>query len=205
MPIPIQEFLERSATRHRHLCPRQVLGVRMGMLAARLLPIEQPQTGKRLLTIVESDGCFSDGIEVTTGCSLGHRTLRVEDYGKIAAAFVDTCSEAAFRIAVRPGVREAASRFAPSGRSRWERQLLGYQKMPDEGLFSVTPVKLRIPARILISRPGVRIECEVCGEEVINEREVARDGAVLCQACAGQAYYLIPAGRLLEIRELAAG
>jgi formylmethanofuran dehydrogenase subunit E len=166
----------------------------MGMLAGRLLPMELPQQGKRLLAIVESDGCFSDGIEVTTGCSVGHRTLRVEDYGKIAAAFVDTHTEEAFRIGIRPGVREAASRFTPSGRSRWERQLLGYQKMPDEALFSVTPVELRVPARILISRPGVRVECDACGEEVINEREIARNGAVLCRACAGQAYYLIPVG-----------
>ena len=35
--MDIQPFLELSAARHSHLCPRQVLGVRMGMLAGKLL------------------------------------------------------------------------------------------------------------------------------------------------------------------------
>jgi hypothetical protein len=29
----------------------------------------------------------------------------------------------------------------------------------------------------------------VCGEEIINEREVHRAGDVLCRGCAGEAYY----------------
>ena len=51
---------------------------------------ELPQTDKRLYTFVETDGCFADGVMVATGCSLGHRTLRLIDYGKVAATFVDT-------------------------------------------------------------------------------------------------------------------
>ena len=40
------------------------------------------------LIIVETDGCFVDGIEVSTGVTVGHRSLRVVDLGKIAATFV---------------------------------------------------------------------------------------------------------------------
>ncbi len=58
-----------------------------------------PRKDKRLLVIVESDGCFVDGVSVTTGCTVGHRTLRVEDYGKVAATFVDVSSERALRVA----------------------------------------------------------------------------------------------------------
>ncbi len=97
----LQELLQATAARHYHLCPRQVLGVRMGMLAAQLLHLDLPQTDKRLLTIVETDGCFIDGIAVATGCWVGRRTLRIEDYGKVAATFVDTQTEQAIRLTPR--------------------------------------------------------------------------------------------------------
>jgi formylmethanofuran dehydrogenase subunit E len=43
-----------------------------------------------LLTILETDGCAADGVSAATGCWVGRRTLRVEDFGKVAATFVDT-------------------------------------------------------------------------------------------------------------------
>jgi formylmethanofuran dehydrogenase subunit E len=84
---------------HHKICPRQVLGVRIGLLAGYLLEIAVPQPVKRLFAVVETDGCFVDGISAATGCYVGRRTLRVEDYGKTAAAFVDTLTEQALRIA----------------------------------------------------------------------------------------------------------
>ncbi len=86
----LDDLLERTAALHDHLCPRQVLGVRMGMYAAALLELELPQRDKRLFTFVETDGCFADGVSVATGCWLGRRTMRLVDQGKIGATFVDT-------------------------------------------------------------------------------------------------------------------
>jgi formylmethanofuran dehydrogenase subunit E len=68
---PLAALLQQSAALHRHLCPRQVLGVRMGLYAAELLGLALPQSDKRLFTIVETDGCFADGVSVATGCTLG--------------------------------------------------------------------------------------------------------------------------------------
>ncbi len=198
----LARFLDASAALHRHLCPRQVLGVRMGMLAGCKLGLALPQidtraggasAGKRLLTIVETDGCFADGISVATGCWVGRRTLRVEDYGKVAATFVDTQTECALRIAPRREARILAGQFAPEAYNKWEAQLLGYQRMPDELLLMTQTVALAAPLERIISRAGRRVLCEICGEEIINECEVVREGAVLCRACAGQAYYLIEA------------
>ena len=111
----IQPFLERSSARHSHLCPRQVLGVRIGLLASQVFnfpPGENPK--KRILTFVESDGCFSDGVEVATGCTMGHRTMQLQDYGKIAAVFVDTNTSDSIRIAPRLDVREQALTCCPT-------------------------------------------------------------------------------------------
>jgi len=184
-------LLEQSAALHRHLCPRQVLGVRMGMLAGKLLGLELPQPKKRLLSIVETDGCFADGVSVATNCWVGRRTLRVVDFGKTAVTFVDTQTETAVRLFPLPTVRELAPDFAPEARNRWESYLLGYQRMPDDLLFGSQSVVLTQSIQAIVSRAGVRVNCEVCGEEILNEREVVREGAVLCQSCAGNGYYLL--------------
>jgi formylmethanofuran dehydrogenase subunit E len=185
----LQTLLEYSANRHTHLCPRQVLGVRLGLAGAATLSIEVPQTKKRLLTIVETDGCFADGVEVATGCTLGHRTLRVEDYGKIAATFVDTYSGRAIRVAPHLDVRQKACNYAPHEQRRYFAQLDGYQVMPIEELVNVQEVQLSAPIAEILSRAGVRVNCSFCGEEIINQREIMIDDQALCKSCAGTSYY----------------
>ncbi len=185
----IQEFLEISASRHNRLCPRQVLGVRMGLLAGKILNLQLPQSDKSLFTIVECDGCGAGGIEVATGCSIDHRTLRVLDYGKLAATFINMKTRQAVRIVPKPGCRELAEQYIPGGANSWQSQLEAYQNMPDEVLLSVQPVQLTVSLEKIISKPGLRINCSLCGEEITNEREIYQNGAVLCQSCAGNSYY----------------
>ena len=186
---PLDELLRDSATHHHRLCPRQVLGARVGMFAASLLTLDLPQSDKRLLAFTETDGCFVDGVSAATGCYVGRRTLRVEDFGKTAAAFFDTRAERAVRIAPRLDVRELAKQYAPEARNRWETQLLGYQRMPDEDLLDFKWVTMRINVPALIGQAGIRVNCDVCGEEIINQREVIWESKILCRACAGQTYY----------------
>ena len=61
--------------------------------------------------------------------------------------------------------------------------------MPDTELLSIQEVYLNISVEELVSRPGVRARCDLCGEEIINGREIAQDEMTLCQACARGAYY----------------
>jgi formylmethanofuran dehydrogenase subunit E len=189
----LTELLRESAARHRHLCPRQVIGARMGLLAGRILGLALPQEDKRLLTLVETDGCFADGVSVASGCWVGRRTLRVVDWGKIAATFVDTHTGQAVRLAARRSARTLAAGYAPEAHNRWEAQLFGYQRMPDEDLLDRCAVALTTPLEQILSRAGKLAVCQACGEEIINEREVVSGGQVLCRACAGEAYYTLVA------------
>jgi formylmethanofuran dehydrogenase subunit E len=191
MLLTLEELLEKASTLHNHVCPRQVLGIRMGMLAADLLEMDLPQTKKRLYTFLETDGCFADGVAVATGCWLGHRTLRLMDYGRIAATFVDTDSDKAFRVGVHPEARQFAREAEPDARSRWHGQLAVYQYLPNEQLLTWKPVRLNFSMEALISRAGVRVNCARCGEEIVNEREQYVNGEPLCRACIGDAYYQI--------------
>jgi formylmethanofuran dehydrogenase subunit E len=185
----LADLLAESAARHKHLCPRQVLGVRIGLLGVRWLGIEAPNADKRLLAFVETDGCAADGVSVASDCSVGHRTLRVVDYGKVAATFVDTRTGRAVRVAPRRESRALARLHAPGAKSRWHAQLEAYQVMPDDELLVAQPVVLSVSLEQLLSKPGRKTMCAACGEEIINEREVTRDGMTVCRACAGEAYY----------------
>ena len=191
----LAELLRATADLHRHLCPRQVLGVRMGLYAGRLLGLDLPQSDKRLFTIMETDGCAADGVSVATNCWVGRRTLRIEDYGKVAATFVDTQTDRSIRIVPRGTVRDAAyTSYGSRARNRWEAQLIGYQLMSSEELFDIQAVVPATPVQQLISRAGRKAICDYCGEEIMNEREVVQNGLILCRACAGPAYYRLCAG-----------
>ncbi len=185
----LQTILQISSARHSHLCPRQVLGARIGLAGMRALGFDEPPAKKRLLVITETDGCFADGLIAATGCTVGHRTLRVEDYGKIAATFVDVRTGRAVRVAPRLDVRERAYAYAPDEKRHYFAQLRGYQVMPDDELLTVQEVALTTPVEAIVSRPGVRVNCAVCGEEIINERETWVDGQPYCHTCLQPGYY----------------
>jgi formylmethanofuran dehydrogenase subunit E len=182
--------LQSSAAQHDHLCPRQVLGVRMGLLGGELLELDVPRRDRRLIVIAETDGCFVDGIWAATGCSVGHRNLRVEDLGKAAVTMVDAETERAIRLWPAPEARQMARRHAPETTTRWEAYLVGYQRMPAKMLIAWRPVQLLTPAAWLLSKPDHRAVCESCGEEVINDREIVTGGVVQCGSCAGRRYYV---------------
>ncbi len=190
MQDDLYNLLEKSASDHSHLCPRQVLGVRMGLTGLASVGLAAPVTTKTGLVIIETAGCFADGIRVASGATVGHRTLRIEDLGKIAATFSNLESRVSIRLAPRPDVRNRAHDYAPLEKRHYFAQLKGYQLMPEEELFSFQRVELVIPAVQIMSRQNARAICSNCGEEVINEREVVKDGKLLCRTCASGGYYL---------------
>lgn len=185
----LKTLLEISARDHKHLCPRQVLGVRIGLKGLAILGMDELSTRKHLLVISETDGCFIDGVIAATKCTVGHRTLRVEDYGKIAATFVNTQTEQAVRISPQLDVRECAALYVPGESRRYFAQLTAYQTMPDDELMLIQNVALKTPVKQIISHPGARINCDQCGEDVINEREVIINGKRYCRTCAQGGYY----------------
>ncbi len=197
--MDITPLLEKSAKEHSHLCPRQILGVRIGLAGMSTLGFREPPTKKELLVISETDGCFADGVTAATGCTVGHRTLRVEDYGKVAATFVDTKTGRAIRVAPRLDVRERACSFAFEETGHYSAQMQAYQSMPDEEMLTLQEVILNMPVAKIVSRPGIRVNCDICGEEIMNEREVHQNDLVLCFSCANGGYYRLARAGILDV------
>jgi formylmethanofuran dehydrogenase subunit E len=187
--MDLKPFLDIASRDHKHLCPRQILGVRIGLKGMAVLGFDASSTPKHLLVISETDGCFIDGVIAVTKCTVGHRNLRVEDYGKIAATFINTKTNQSFRIAPALDVREQAMKYAPEEKRHYFAQMQAYQIMPDEELMTVQEIELNMNVQEIISHSGKRVNCERCGEEIINERERIVEGKVYCYSCAEGGYY----------------
>jgi formylmethanofuran dehydrogenase subunit E len=198
MTSALKAILHESSSRHRHRCLCRVLGARMSIFACGLLGLDLPRADKRLLVTAETDGCTVDGLIAATGCHVGGRTLRILDFGKVAATFTDTASGASLRLIPHREARRLAAEYAPSAINHWQAMLLGYQVMPAEELFTVQWVELSTPLSQTLSRAGVKAVCEECGEEIINGREVSRGNTTLCRACAGDRYFHVLSGELLN-------
>lgn len=96
--------------------------------SARRAQHAHPLPSQQLLLVTETDGCFADGLLVATGCSLGHRTLRLVNHGKLAATVVDALAQRACRLVPRADVRQLALGYAPDAPSRWHARRDGYAR-----------------------------------------------------------------------------
>lgn len=185
-----EELLAESASVHGHVCPGQVLGVRMAILGCQELGIEKPkEETKRMIVYVEIDRCATDAIQIVTGCKLGKRTMKYVDYGKLAATFVDLLTGNAVRLAVREDARDKAVLYRCQGQTKYDAEVVAYKAMPDAELFNVEKVLVQIPAENMPGPPLSRVICHQCGEGVNDHREIMVAGKVLCRACAHGAYY----------------
>jgi formylmethanofuran dehydrogenase subunit E len=162
----------------------------MAMLGLRSISVEDPEAhAKRLLTFVEIDRCATDAVSLVTGCSLGLRTLKYVDYGKVAATFVDLENQAAVRVAARDDSRLRAKSMFPEYGRPYRQQLEAYKLMPDESLFTVERVRVNLRPQDLPGRPRSRVPCDRCGEGINDGREIVMADRVLCRPCAAGGYY----------------
>lgn len=89
---------------HGHRGPFLACGIRMGLLALRLLG----SSGYSGIEAVAETGstppvsCLVDGLQISTGCTMGKGNLRVVDGGRPAARF--TAGKKSVKIALRDKV-----------------------------------------------------------------------------------------------------
>lgn len=189
--LKFRDLLDESARIHGHLCPGQVLGVRMSMFGLKSIGINDPKgkDRKKLIVFVEIDRCATDAIQSVTGCSLGKRSLKYLDYGKMAATFVNLKTNKAFRILAKEEAKNRAKQYLPEIEDKYECQTEAYKIMPDEELFEWEEVTVRIQEEDMPGRLLKRVRCEKCGEYVQDNRDVIMEGKLCCKACAEGTYY----------------
>ncbi len=200
--MDLRYLLDKAASSHGHLCGGIPLGLRMGIAGLRELDMMDPSKRHDLIVFAEIDRCITDAISVATGCTVGKRNLKLVNYGKFAATFVNTSNAKAVRVASRKDARHSAMRFAerngwivPGERleefSHREKEILikGYTEMPEAELILIEEVKVNVPSEELPGPPTHIVSCKLCGESIFDHKEIVKRGHILCKSCALSAYY----------------
>jgi formylmethanofuran dehydrogenase subunit E len=210
----LRRLLRISGMLHGHYCPFSALGVKAGARAMRELGARS--TGmEELVAIVETNNCFSDGVQVVTGCTFGNNALIFRDYGKTAFTLARRSGEA-LRVCVRPDrVMEERSPEATElfekvvvqrkGTETEDRRLavlwkeMSFQilELPDEEVFVIRKGAIEVPAYAQIF---TSVKCSVCGESVMEPRARLRGGEPVCLACSDQEYYQLAGDGISSLR-----
>ena len=185
-------LLESSADAHGHLCPGQIVGVRMAMLGCRLIGLDEPTSHdqiKKLIVYVEMDRCTADAVAHVTGVKLGRRSLKFVDYGIMAASFLNLETGKAFRIISTEDARDLAAVYAPDIAEKGPRQLDAYRRMPDSVLFRVQKVRVDLDECDLPGPTRRKVACSICGQVIRDRREALMDNHPVCRPCSGTCYF----------------
>ncbi len=189
-----EELLKQSVQQHGHLCAGQVIGVRMAMLGLKLIGIDEPkapENRKKFIVYVEIDRCATDAISSVTGVQLGKRTLKFPDYGINAATFVLLGTGKAYRIISTEESRDLVEQYAPDETDKGKQQLLGYQNMPDELLFTVQKVQVKLKDTEMPGPTHRKVVCTLCGQVIRDGKEIVTEQGPICAPCSEKSYFHI--------------
>jgi formylmethanofuran dehydrogenase subunit E len=173
-------LLDEAGKFHGDICAGIQIGTRMTMCGLRHIGIKDPKGAdrKNLMVFVEIDRCATDAIMALTGCRPGKRTMKVRDYGKMAATFINLESGKAVRVAT------TIERKGPDNHD-----LPDMTKVGDEEIFSIKFVAVPLQPEDMPGKPVRLRECARCRESILDGREVEKNGETLCKPCSDQMYY----------------
>jgi formylmethanofuran dehydrogenase subunit E len=189
-----EDLLSASVKNHGHLCPGQVVGVRMAMLGCRLIGLDNPRQDdqiKKLIVYVEMDRCTGDAVAFVTGAKLGRRSLKYVDYGIMAATFLNLETNQAYRIISTEESRDLANKYAPEFNDKTTQQIEAYKRMPESILFRIQKVNVPISEFDLPGPTRKKVTCAGCGQVVRDNKEVQINGKPYCRPCAHGAYFKV--------------
>lgn len=98
--VSLDNMIERGTEFHGHLGPFLVLGIRMGLAALS----ELGSRGHKDISAVVRSGsrppvsCLADGIQISTGCTLGKGNISVLQDGVPEATFSSNGRTVSFRV-----------------------------------------------------------------------------------------------------------
>ncbi len=200
----LKEIIKQAAILHGHFCP----GLAIGTIAGAFLVKEMswnPDGMENILVIAETNNCALDGVQFTTGCSIGNNSLIYRDYGKTAFTMTKRDGEGV-RLVLRENYQDYFGdnndfqelfQKVIKERSGTEKDMNEFKRLARETalrildvdvekLFKIEQVKFKIPEYAPIHES---IICSRCQESTMATRVIPKNGSVLCVSCANNEYY----------------
>lgn len=199
----LDRLLMMAAQLHGHYCPGLALGIMAG--AYGMQEMNRISDGlEDLLAIVETNNCFSDGIQFVTGCSFGNNALIFKDTGKVACSLVDRNGEG-IRFVMKQEAQEYMHAVYPEFSPAFDKVVDDH----DRGVETVTEFKtgglkkafavLDLDFDHLFIRQTLKdsavpeyapsyksLVCSSCNETIMASRSVKKEGKIFCLECAGK-------------------
>lgn len=192
-------LLQLAGQIHGHYCP----GLAMGVMAATYAMdnFRGLSDGMEdLLAVVETNNCFSDGVQFVTGCTFGNNALIFKDYGKNAVSLVSRDGKG-IRVRGRNDIRDNINHSFPEFNTLFEKVVVnqnheqsvvelfrkasaeasfGMLKLPFDELFAIENVNIDIPSYAPIEESLI---CDSCGEIFMASRGQILKNKINCNAC----------------------
>lgn len=197
--IENKELFEKCLDFHGHLCPGLTLGFQAAMAGMDWLRATRAED-EEVVTIVETDACGTDAIQVITGCTFGKGNFIYRDYGKTAFTFFSRQSGKGVRIARKPDPqallsdrhhalikRMKSKDVTEAERSEFkalhEAKAMEIIEQSTESLFTVTEINIQMPPE---AKMEPSIQCDECKEPTMASKLEPVDGRRLCRGCLDQ-------------------
>ena len=205
MSKELETLLKPAGILHGHYCPGLALGVRAGAEMVRRLRAEH-EGMEDVLAIVETNNCFSDGIQFTTGCTFGNNSLIFRDFGKTAVTLTRRDGNA-IRACVKPNASDTWRNEFPEYSELFQKVIaerkddqehraalkrlskqasFHMMRVGFEELFDIQSMKIEVPDYAQVYSSSI---CTQCHESIMATREVDRNGRKYCISCARSGYY----------------
>ena len=197
-------LLHRTALIHGHHCVGSALGVIAAHYAMKTLKIKENTGMEHLIAIIETNSCFSDGVQMVTGCTFGNNCLIYRDYGKTAFSLVKRSGEGV-RVSLRPNLGDLLKDNRTEKQS-FTRLINERKATPEEEARIIELNKehcfnvLKIPAKKIFKSESINMDlpsyskilqsytCAICGEKVMASKAVPIDGKYYCIPCSRGSY-----------------
>ncbi len=209
-----QSLIQKAKEFHGHVCPFLILGLRASEIAMKRLGVkkagEAESVGEEILAIVECNNCFTDGVQVATGCTLGNNALIYLDLGKNALTLLRRSDWKGVRVYIdaeklrkKYFSREALELFekvvakragnaeeVEKLRKMWEKIGNSMANLGEEE-FKIEEVRVKEMERAPIFES---LRCDNCGELAMATRVSLIDGKNLCLSCKGECEAVVGRG-----------
>lgn len=212
----LYDLLLKAGELHGHYCPYLALGVLAASDAVSRLEAADNDGMEDLLSVVETNSCFSDGIQYTAGTTFGNNALIYRDFGKTAVTFVkrgdsnktiryyledgdfikNEYPEAAKLFQKVIGERKGSRREKNQLKKEWQKIAFEIVKADIDKYFQIEEdVEIEIPDYAPIFADE---NCSKCGEKLMAAKAVKKDDVIFCRDCAENKYYQLDGSGIVE-------
>jgi formylmethanofuran dehydrogenase subunit E len=136
----LELMIDDAQKLHGHLGPFLVIGVRMGMIAKKILSVSDDQCGflkaNVKVPLFPPFSCLLDGIQASTSCTVGNQRLTIENSEEICVNFAKQNAGRTVKITLKPEVAEELKKKLAKG-SLTEKFALRLAHTPENQLFNV--------------------------------------------------------------------